>query len=120
MNSYSFQVNEVKMRLSLLDYNLTNWVWTLSFPNNNGVCKLRPSVKTGKAFNTFINKKSTIEKPPYSTTYPQCYTHYIHNLKSTCYFKASSKAAISSLEKREYAIWIATFSCSGVSPFFAA
>ena len=46
-----------------------------------------------------INKKL-----PYITTYPQSYTHDIHKLKSTCYFKAFSKAAISSLEKREYAI----------------
>lgn len=32
MNSYSFQVNEVKMMLSLLVYNLTNWLHTLCFP----------------------------------------------------------------------------------------
>lgn len=32
MNSHSFQVNEVKMMLSLLAYNLTNWLRTLSFP----------------------------------------------------------------------------------------
>lgn len=33
MNSHSFQVNEVKMMLSLLAYNLTNWLRTLCFPN---------------------------------------------------------------------------------------
>lgn len=32
MNSHSFQVNEVRMMLSLLAYNLTNWLRTLSFP----------------------------------------------------------------------------------------
>jgi hypothetical protein len=32
MNSHSFQVNEVKMMLSLLSYNLTNWLRTLCFP----------------------------------------------------------------------------------------
>jgi len=32
MNSHAFQVNEVKMMLSLLAYNLTNWLRTLSFP----------------------------------------------------------------------------------------
>lgn len=32
MNSHSFQVNEVKMMLSILAYNLTNWMRTLSFP----------------------------------------------------------------------------------------
>ncbi|WP_040207447.1 IS1380 family transposase [Neobacillus jeddahensis] len=32
MNSHSFQVNESKMMLSLLAYNLTNWLRTLCFP----------------------------------------------------------------------------------------
>ncbi len=32
MNSHSYQVNEVKMMLSLLAYNLTNWLRTLCFP----------------------------------------------------------------------------------------
>ncbi|WP_368652261.1 IS1380 family transposase [Ornithinibacillus sp. 4-3] len=32
MNSHSFQVNEVRMMLSLLAYNLTNWLRTLCFP----------------------------------------------------------------------------------------
>lgn len=32
MNSHSFQVNEAKMMLSLLGYNLTNWLRTLCFP----------------------------------------------------------------------------------------
>ena len=32
MNRHSFQVNEVKMMLSLLAYNLTNWLRTLAFP----------------------------------------------------------------------------------------
>lgn len=32
MNSHSFQVNEVKMMLSLLAHNLTNWLRTLCFP----------------------------------------------------------------------------------------
>jgi hypothetical protein len=32
MNSHSFQVNEVKMIVSLLAYNLTNWLRTLCFP----------------------------------------------------------------------------------------
>jgi hypothetical protein len=32
MNSHSFQVNESKMMLSLLAYNLTNWLCTLCFP----------------------------------------------------------------------------------------
>lgn len=32
MNSHSFHVNEVRMMLSLLDYNLTNWLRTLAFP----------------------------------------------------------------------------------------
>jgi len=32
MNSHTFQVNEVKMMLSLLAYNLTNWLRTLCFP----------------------------------------------------------------------------------------
>lgn len=32
MNSPSFQVNEAKMMLSLLAYNLTNWLRTLCFP----------------------------------------------------------------------------------------
>ncbi len=32
MNSHAFQVNEVKMMLSLLVYNLTNWLRTLTFP----------------------------------------------------------------------------------------
>lgn len=32
MNSHSFLVNELKMILSLLAYNLTNWLRTLSFP----------------------------------------------------------------------------------------
>lgn len=32
MNSHSFQTNEVKMTLSLLAYNLTNWLRTLCFP----------------------------------------------------------------------------------------
>jgi hypothetical protein len=32
MSSHSFQVNEVKMMLSLLAYNLTNWLRTLCFP----------------------------------------------------------------------------------------
>lgn len=32
MNRHSFQVNEVKMMLSLLAYNFTNWLRTLSFP----------------------------------------------------------------------------------------
>jgi len=34
MNSHAFQVNEVKMTLSLLAYNLTNWLRTLSFPRD--------------------------------------------------------------------------------------
>lgn len=34
MNSHSFQVNEAKMMLSLLAYNLTNWLRTLCFPDN--------------------------------------------------------------------------------------
>lgn len=33
MDSHSFQVNEVKMMLSLLAYNLTNWFRTLCFPS---------------------------------------------------------------------------------------
>lgn len=32
MSSHSFQMNEVKMTLSLLAYNLTNWLRTLCFP----------------------------------------------------------------------------------------
>ncbi|MFB1051486.1 IS1380 family transposase [Paraliobacillus sp. JSM ZJ581] len=32
MDSHSFQVNEIKMMLSLLAYNLTNWLRTLCFP----------------------------------------------------------------------------------------
>lgn len=32
MNSHSYQVNEAKMMLSLLAYNLTNWLRTLTFP----------------------------------------------------------------------------------------
>ena len=32
MSSHSFQVNEVKMMMSLLAYNLTNWLRTLCFP----------------------------------------------------------------------------------------
>lgn len=32
MTSYSFQVNEAKMLLSLLAFNLTNWMRTLTFP----------------------------------------------------------------------------------------
>lgn len=32
MNSHSFQVNEVRLMLNLLAYNLTNWLRTLSFP----------------------------------------------------------------------------------------
>lgn len=32
MSSHSFQMNEVKMMLSLLAYNLTNWLRTLCFP----------------------------------------------------------------------------------------
>lgn len=32
MTSHSYQVNEVKMMLSLLAYNLTNWLRTLCFP----------------------------------------------------------------------------------------
>jgi len=32
MNSHAFLVNEVKMMLSLLAYNLTNWLRSLSFP----------------------------------------------------------------------------------------
>lgn len=32
MNSHSFQVNEVKMMVSLLAYNVTNWLRTLCFP----------------------------------------------------------------------------------------
>jgi len=32
MNSHSFQVNEVRMMLSLLAYNLTNWLRILAFP----------------------------------------------------------------------------------------
>ncbi|MEB8123099.1 transposase [Staphylococcus xylosus] len=32
MNSHFFQVNEVRMRLSLLAYNLTNWLRTLALP----------------------------------------------------------------------------------------
>ena len=32
MNSHSFQVNEAKMMLSLLAYNLTNWLRTLCIP----------------------------------------------------------------------------------------
>lgn len=31
-NSHSYQVNEVKMMLSLLAYNLTNWLRKLCFP----------------------------------------------------------------------------------------
>ncbi|WEG11150.1 IS1380 family transposase [Pullulanibacillus sp. KACC 23026] len=34
MNSHSFQVNEAKMMLSLLAYNLTNWLRTLCFPDH--------------------------------------------------------------------------------------
>ncbi len=32
MNSHSYQVNEVKMMFSILAYNLTNWLRTLCFP----------------------------------------------------------------------------------------
>jgi hypothetical protein len=32
MNSHSFQINEIKMMISLLAYNLTNWLRTLCFP----------------------------------------------------------------------------------------
>ena len=32
MNSHAFLVNEVKMMLTLLAYNLTNWLRTLCFP----------------------------------------------------------------------------------------
>src|SRR5699024_6094686 len=33
MSSHSFATNEVRMMLSLLAYNLTNWLRTLCFPN---------------------------------------------------------------------------------------
>ena len=32
MNSHAFQINKTKMMLSLLAYNLTNWLQTLCFP----------------------------------------------------------------------------------------
>ena len=32
MKSHTFQVNEARMMLSLLAYNLTNWLRTLTFP----------------------------------------------------------------------------------------
>jgi hypothetical protein len=32
MNSHAFQINEARMMLSLLAYNLTNWLRTLTFP----------------------------------------------------------------------------------------
>lgn len=35
MNSHSFQVNEVRMLLSLFAYNLTNWLRTLTFPSEH-------------------------------------------------------------------------------------
>ncbi len=33
MSSHSFLINEVRMMLSLLTYNLTNWLRTLCFPD---------------------------------------------------------------------------------------
>src|SRR5699024_1270950 len=45
MSSHSFTTNEVRMMLSLLTYNLTNWLLTLFFPNEKITCKYRPSVQ---------------------------------------------------------------------------
>lgn len=42
MNSHSFQVNEAKMMLSLLAYNLTNWLRTLCFPDGQKTYKSKP------------------------------------------------------------------------------
>lgn len=40
MNSHSFQVNEVKMMLSLLAYNFTNWLRTLCFPEGQKMMQI--------------------------------------------------------------------------------
>lgn len=40
MNSHSFQVNTVKMMLSLLAYNLTNWLRTICFPQGQKMMQI--------------------------------------------------------------------------------
>lgn len=41
MSSHSFQVNEVRMMLSLLAYNLTNWLRTLCFPEEQKTMQIQ-------------------------------------------------------------------------------
>lgn len=41
MSSHSFQVNEVRMMLSLLAYNLTNWMRTLCFPEEQKTMQIQ-------------------------------------------------------------------------------
>ncbi|TCP16385.1 DDE family transposase [Scopulibacillus darangshiensis] len=41
MSSHSFQVNEVRMMLSLLAYNLTNWLRTLCFPEGQKTMQIQ-------------------------------------------------------------------------------
>lgn len=41
MSSHSFQVNEVRMMLSLLAYNLTNWLRTLCFPDGKKTMQIQ-------------------------------------------------------------------------------
>lgn len=53
MDSSSFQVNEVRMILSLLAYNLTNWLRTLCFPEGQKTMQI-------ETFRTRIIKVGTI------------------------------------------------------------
>lgn len=41
MNSHAFQMNEAKMMLSLLAYNLTNWLRTLCFPEGQQTMQIK-------------------------------------------------------------------------------
>ena len=41
MNSHSFQVNEARMMLSLLAYNLTNWLRSLCFPKEKKTMQIQ-------------------------------------------------------------------------------
>lgn len=57
MLSYSFQVNQVQMMLSLLAYKFTNWLRTLCFPKDRQAMQIN-------TVRTYIKKVASIHQQP--------------------------------------------------------
>lgn len=73
MNSHSYMVNEVKMMLTLLGYNLTNWLRTLCFPEGQKTMQIDTIrtriikvasrlVKSGRSFHFKLSSSFVYQK----------------------------------------------------------